>query len=65
MYFGMRESEARTMIRTALAAAGLKDGDGLVLFGGDNLTAVVHIKLSYVSSQRTLLYHTEAAQTES
>jgi len=36
MYIGMRESEARAMIRTALAAAGLRDGDGLVLFGGNS-----------------------------
>jgi len=36
MYIGMRESEAQAMIRTALTAAGLKDGDGLVLLGGNN-----------------------------
>ena len=36
MYIGMRESEARAMTRTALTAAGLKDGDGLVLFGGNS-----------------------------
>ena len=44
MYIGMRESEARSMIRTALVAAGLKDGDGLVLFGGNYFTTAVHIK---------------------
>jgi len=33
MYIGMRESVAQTMIRTALVAAGLKDG---VLFGGNS-----------------------------
>jgi len=41
----MRESEARVMIRTALAAAGLKDGDGLVLFGGEYFITAIHIKL--------------------
>lgn len=45
MYIGMRESEARVMIRTALVAAGLKDVDGIVQFGGNYLTTAVHIKL--------------------
>jgi len=31
--YGVR---GRTMVRTALAAAGLKDGDGLILFGGNS-----------------------------
>jgi len=35
MFIGMWESEARAMIRTALAA-GWKDGNGLVLFGGNS-----------------------------
>lgn len=33
MYIGMRESEARALISSALAAAGLSNGGGLVLFG--------------------------------
>ncbi|KDQ60659.1 hypothetical protein JAAARDRAFT_31632 [Jaapia argillacea MUCL 33604] len=33
MYIGMRESEGRTMIRGALAKAGLEDLDSIVLFG--------------------------------
>ncbi|KAI0048732.1 peptidase M24 [Auriscalpium vulgare] len=33
LYFGIRESEARTLLQEALAAAGLAHGDGLVLFG--------------------------------
>lgn len=43
MYIGIRESEAQAMIRTALAAAGLEDGDGLVLFGGNSLSTIAHI----------------------
>ena len=33
MYIGMRESEARGLMREALAAAGLRNGDSLTLFG--------------------------------
>jgi len=33
------------MIRTALAAAGLKDGDGIVLFGGNSLRTIIHVNL--------------------
>jgi hypothetical protein len=62
----MRESEARVMIRTALAAAGLKDGGGIVLFGGDYLTnARSYHALICLRSQKTLPYRTEVAQTES
>lgn len=39
------------MIRTALAAAGLEDVDGLVLFGGNDL-APSHISRSNVSEHR-------------
>ena len=34
MYIGMHESEARSMMISALAAGGLRDGDCLTLFGG-------------------------------
>ncbi|GJE95184.1 creatinase/aminopeptidase [Phanerochaete sordida] len=33
MYIGMRESEARGLVESALASTGLKHGGGLVLFG--------------------------------
>ncbi|KAF9532322.1 Creatinase/aminopeptidase [Crepidotus variabilis] len=33
LYFGIRESQARSMMTTALSAAGLKDGGCLTLFG--------------------------------
>ena len=34
MYIGVRESEGQAMIHSALSAAGLANGYGLVLFGG-------------------------------
>jgi len=34
MYIGMHESEARSMMASALAAGGLRSGDCLTLFGG-------------------------------
>jgi Xaa-Pro aminopeptidase len=37
------------MIRTALAAAGLKDSDGLVLFGGNSLSTFGYIKQALIS----------------
>lgn len=35
MKIGMRESEARQLIESALTAAGLKGGSALTLFGGE------------------------------
>lgn len=35
MYIGIRESQVRRMMESALAAAGLQDIFALVLFGGD------------------------------
>jgi len=45
LYIGVRESEARSLMDSALAAAGLSGGFSLVLFGGIHMTyvALLHI----------------------
>lgn len=66
MYIGIRESEARRLIETALSSAGLQNPGALTLFGGGNTVIKALVICSFdalgLLMQRTPPSRMEAAQ---
>lgn len=63
MYIGIKESEARDMMRSAMSASGISESDCLVLFGGWFLRFVYNLLYS-LHDKRMLPYLMEVEQTE-
>jgi hypothetical protein len=54
MYIGIKQSEASALLSKALASAGLRDGDGLMLFGSKS-PAIMFCCDSQLTGQTTPL----------